>query len=85
LPLESRCQSELLDLGRRTNARLDAVSGGEEGRGPRSAFVAAPAARKSFDRGVNAGVRAGSPYAPLPPEIHGDSATLELPLISVHR
>lgn len=36
----------------------------------------------AFDQGVVAGVRAGSPYAPLPPEIHGDSATFTLPLIS---
>ena len=38
-----------------------------------------------FDRGVLAGVRAGAPYAPLPPEIHGDSATFTLPLVSVQR
>ena len=38
-----------------------------------------------FDRGVVAGVRAGSPYTPLPPEIHGDSATFDLPLVSVNR
>ncbi|MBS0224403.1 MAG: energy transducer TonB [Proteobacteria bacterium] len=36
----------------------------------------------AFDQGVVAGVRAGSPYAPLPPEIHGDRATFTLPLIS---
>lgn len=36
-----------------------------------------------LDRGVVAGVRAGAPYAPLPPEIHGDRATFTLPLISV--
>lgn len=35
-----------------------------------------------IDQGVVAGVRAGSPYAPLPPEIHGDRATFTLPLIS---
>jgi protein TonB len=38
-----------------------------------------------FDRGVVAGVRAGSPYAPLPAEIHGDRATFTLPLVSVNR
>ena len=38
-----------------------------------------------FDRGVIAGVRAGSPYAPLPPDIKGASATFTLPLISVNR
>jgi protein TonB len=38
-----------------------------------------------FDRGVIAGVRAGSPYAPLPPEIRGDRATFDLPLVSVNR
>ena len=38
-----------------------------------------------FDRGVLAGVRSGSPYAPLPPEIQGASATFTLPLISVQR
>jgi TonB family protein len=37
-----------------------------------------------LDRGVVAGVRAGSPYAPLPPEIHGDRATFTLPLVSVN-
>jgi protein TonB len=36
-----------------------------------------------LDRGVVAGVRAGSPYAPLPPEIHGDRATFTLPLVSI--
>ena len=38
-----------------------------------------------FDRGVLEGVRAASPYAPLPPEIHGDSASFELPLVSINR
>jgi TonB family protein len=38
-----------------------------------------------FDRGVLAGVRAGSPYAPLPPEIQGDRASFDLPLVSVNR
>ena len=38
-----------------------------------------------FDNGVLAGVRSGSPYAPLPPDIKGDSATFDLPLVSVQR
>ena len=38
-----------------------------------------------FDRGVVAGVRAGSPYAPLPPDIKGDNATFTLPLVSTRR
>ncbi len=37
-----------------------------------------------FDRGVLAGVRAGSPYAPLPPEMQGDRASFDLPLVSVN-
>ena len=37
----------------------------------------------AFDQGVLAGVRAGSPYAPLPPEIHGEHASFTLPLVSV--
>ncbi|MBI3198987.1 MAG: TonB family protein [Rhodospirillales bacterium] len=36
-----------------------------------------------FDRGVLSGVRAGSPYAPLPPDIKGDSASFDLPLVSI--
>ncbi len=36
-----------------------------------------------FDRGVLAGVRGGSPYTPLPPDIKGDSASFDLPLVSV--
>ena len=36
-----------------------------------------------FDRGVLAGVRSGSPYAPLPPDIKGESASFDLPLVSV--
>jgi protein TonB len=39
----------------------------------------------ALDQGVVAGVRAGSPYAPLPPEIHGDRATFTLPLVSSNR
>ena len=38
-----------------------------------------------FDNGVLQGVRSGSPYAPLPPEIKGDSAAFDLPLMSVNR
>jgi protein TonB len=38
-----------------------------------------------FDRGVLAGVRAGSPYDPLPPDIQGDRATFTLSLVSVKR
>ncbi len=38
-----------------------------------------------FDRGVLAGVRSGSPYDPLPPDIQGASATFTLPLVSVNR
>jgi TonB family protein len=36
-----------------------------------------------FDRGVLAGVRSGSPYSPLPPDIKGESASFDLPLVSV--
>ncbi len=39
----------------------------------------------SLDNGVLAGVRAGSPYAPLPPEIKGESAAFNLPLVSINR
>ena len=38
-----------------------------------------------FDEGVLAGVRSGSPYAPLPPDIRGDSASFDLPLVSINR
>lgn len=38
-----------------------------------------------FDRGALAGVRAGAPYTPLPPEIKGESASFDLPLISTSR
>jgi protein TonB len=38
-----------------------------------------------FDRGVLAGVRQGSPYTPLPPDIQGASATFTLPLVSTRR
>ncbi len=36
-----------------------------------------------FDRGVLAGVRASAPFAPLPPDIRGATATFDLPLASV--
>jgi len=36
-----------------------------------------------LDQGVVAGVKSGSPYAPLPDSIKGDSATFTLPLVSV--
>jgi len=38
-----------------------------------------------FDQGVLAGVRSGSPYAPLPPDIRGETATFDLPLVSTRR
>ena len=38
-----------------------------------------------LDGGVVAGVRGGSPYSPLPPEIQGERATFVLPLISTLR
>lgn len=38
-----------------------------------------------FDQGVLAGVRQGSPYSPLPPEIKGESAAFTLPLVSSRR
>jgi TonB family protein len=37
----------------------------------------------AMDQGVLAGVRSGSPYSPLPPEIGGNSATFTLPLVSM--
>jgi len=36
-----------------------------------------------MDQGVLAGVRAGSPYTPLPADIQGASATFTLPLVSI--
>jgi protein TonB len=36
-----------------------------------------------MDRGVLAGVRAGSPYTPLPASISGDRASFTLPIVSV--
>ena len=41
--------------------------------------------RAGVRRGVLAGVRSGSPYDPLPPDIQGASATFNLPLVSVNR
>jgi protein TonB len=38
----------------------------------------------AFDQGVVSGVRAGSPYAPLPSSISGDRASFILPLVSSH-
>jgi protein TonB len=38
-----------------------------------------------IDAGVIGGVRRGSPYAPLPDNIQGASATFFLPLVSVNR
>jgi len=35
------------------------------------------------DQGALNGIRAGSPYTPLPPEIGGNSAPFTLPLTSV--
>lgn len=49
------------------------------------AEVARSSGYDEFDRGVLAGVRAGSPYAPLPSNISGDSATFDLPLVSINR
>ncbi len=39
----------------------------------------------TIDQGVVAGVRSGSPYDPLPPEIKGDTATFDLPLVAYYR
>ena len=49
-----------------------------------SAEVVRSSGYPEMDRGVLAGVRAGSPYAPLPDNIQGPSATFRLPLISTH-
>jgi protein TonB len=38
-----------------------------------------------FDQGVLVGVRQGSPYSPLPPDIKGESASFTLPLVSSRR
>jgi TonB family protein len=39
----------------------------------------------AIDKGILDGVRGGSPYAPLPPEIQGDRATFSLPLTARYR
>jgi protein TonB len=46
------------------------------------AEVVGSSGQPEMDRGVLAGVRAGSPYAPLPDDIKGSSATFRLPLVS---
>lgn len=48
------------------------------------AQIARSSGYTALDRGVLEGVRAGSPYAPLPPNIEGSSATFTLPLVSYH-
>jgi TonB family protein len=40
---------------------------------------------RELDEGVVNGIRRGSPYAPLPPNIQGASASFDLPLVSVYR
>lgn len=47
------------------------------------ASIARSSGVPEFDRGVLAGVRSGSPYTPLPPDIKGASASFDLPLVSV--
>lgn len=47
------------------------------------ASIARSSGVPEFDRGVLAGVRGGSPYMPLPPDIKGASASFDLPLVSV--
>jgi protein TonB len=47
-----------------------------------SASVLQSSGVPEFDRGVLAGVHAGSPYAPLPDNIKGASASFDLPLVS---
>ncbi len=47
------------------------------------AEVVSSSGEPEMDRGVLAGVRAGSPYTPLPDNIAGASATFRLPLVSV--
>jgi protein TonB len=49
------------------------------------AEVARSSGYAAMDQGVLAGVRAGSPYTPLPDSIAGSSATFMLPLVSVPR
>lgn len=50
-----------------------------------NASIARSSGYPEFDSGVMTGVRAGSPYAPLPADIKGDSATFDLPLVSSRR
>ena len=47
--------------------------------------VAQSSGLPQIDAGVIGGVRRGSPYAPLPADIQGASATFFLPLVSVNR
>ncbi|HQS17576.1 TonB family protein [Reyranella sp.] len=49
------------------------------------ATVISSSGEPEFDEGVLAGVRAGSPYSPLPDNIKGASAPFDLPLVSVRR
>ncbi len=49
------------------------------------ATVISSSGEPDFDEGVLAGVRAGSPYSPLPDNIKGASAPFDLPLVSVRR
>lgn len=44
--------------------------------------VAGSSGYPQLDKGVVEGIRRGSPYAPLPDSIQGDSATFTLPLVS---
>jgi protein TonB len=37
----------------------------------------------AVDQGALSGIRAGSPYSPLPPDIGGSSASFTLPLVSI--
>ena len=50
-----------------------------------SVEIVSPSGQPEMDRGVLQGVRAGSPYTPLPPEIKGESATFTLPLVSTRQ
>ncbi|WP_428677887.1 TonB family protein [Reyranella sp.] len=49
------------------------------------ATVISSSGEPEFDEGVLAGVRAGSPYSPLPDNIKGASAPFDLPLVSIRR
>jgi TonB family protein len=48
-----------------------------------AANVIQPSGIAAVDQGALDGIRAGSPYTPLPPEIGGNSASFTLPLVSV--